>query len=197
MRTTLKEVLPKRLHMVRSAYELTIKKAAALCENVSQSTLTAWEASSRLPTIDGLADFSETFGVSVDWLIGISNAPYTTDSVNAAEDSVGLMTPDTGGFNIFERLVVDRMRYNGDFVGDERIQQNARIYEDKKLRSETFSLEARANAVVCMRLFALNSLKKEGDGGSRRYGMKESNFLNGLKLIALTATAAFHINTDQ
>lgn len=186
-----------RMNRVLSAYSISVNAAASICKDISPSALKSWVSGNRVPSIDGVLAFATAFGLSIDWLVGISKCPYTPDSVKACEEDYGLMTPDTGGHNVFYELFVLPSQYNGDFVGDERIERNASAYEDDKLRAEKFSLEARANAIVCQLFLYKKEAVKDSGIGSRRLGMSESNIFNALKIIALTGTAAFHINTDQ
>lgn len=76
--------LSRRLKILRSSYQLPVSEAEWVC-GVSRSTLNSWERRLRIPSADGLYQVSTSFGVSIDWLYGLSEVPYTHDSIIHAE----------------------------------------------------------------------------------------------------------------
>lgn len=76
--------LSRRLKILRTSYQLPVLEAEWVC-GVSRSALNNWERGSRIPSADGLFQISTSFGVSIDWLFGLSQVPYTHDSITYAE----------------------------------------------------------------------------------------------------------------
>ena len=76
--------LNKRLMALRTSYQLPVLEAEWVC-GVSRSTLNNWERGLRVPYADGLFQIATSYGVSMDWLFGVSNAPYTAESIELAE----------------------------------------------------------------------------------------------------------------
>ena len=80
-------IIQNRLLALRKAYKLTLDEMTSVTENLmSRATINSWETGVRVPAIDGLQIISSSFGVSIDWLCGISNVPYTEYSVNTAKN---------------------------------------------------------------------------------------------------------------
>ena len=66
-------------------YQLTVYDSAALC-GIGKSSVSYWETGKRIPAIDGLYSIATAYGVSLDWLCGVSDIRYTPDSVSTGED---------------------------------------------------------------------------------------------------------------
>lgn len=192
--------LSTRMKNVLNAYGLSINTASAICDGISPSALKAWVSDNRVPAIDGLLSFATAFAVSIDWLVGINDSPYTDSVIRYSEEEFGLMARDTWGYNIFYELFVITSLYNGEFIGDKRIEQNALAYEDAEKRKQTFSLEARANALVCQKLLLtttdLIDESSERPLVSARLETKKKNIANALKIIALTGQSAFPVKVN-
>lgn len=45
--------------------------------NLTPAAISQYENGKRKPEVDALQDFAEFFGVSIDYLLGINNNPYT------------------------------------------------------------------------------------------------------------------------
>ena len=210
--STRMKTVSTRMKNVLNAYGISINNATAICKDInpsdtspsdtspsdiSPSALKAWVSGNRVPSIDGILSFATAFAVSIDWLVGINDSPYTESIVQFAEDEFGLMTPKTGGYNVFRELFVNTSLYNGDFIGDRRILENALAYDDAVQRAQVFSLEARANALVCQRLLSITKdLIEENTERplvSARLGTKKQGIVNALKIIALTGQPAFFV----
>lgn len=68
--------MPKRFREARKLNKLKLIDAAKLL-GVSQPTLSAWEGERKSPSIDALEKISELYGVSTDFLLGLSEAEYS------------------------------------------------------------------------------------------------------------------------
>ena len=77
-------ILQQRLKTIRNTYQFTVNDAAALC-GVGKSAVNYWENGKRIPAINGLYGIATAYGVSIDWLCGMSDEQYTTASVACGE----------------------------------------------------------------------------------------------------------------
>ncbi len=126
------EMLQKRLQSLRLAYSLPVLDAEWVC-GVSRSSINFWERGKRIPSADGLLQIASSYGVSTDWLFGLTDTAYTSDSIRCSES-------------------IHLVKYN-------MLQQTlAIIFDDDKYAAELFfqygnnveavSLQARADVIV-------------------------------------------------
>ena len=82
------------LKKLRKAKQLTQVDLASLM-NISKGAVAMWETGKREPDYATTIKLAKLFGVSVDYLIGNSNIPYTADDI---ADRLGILdkkrTPD-------------------------------------------------------------------------------------------------------
>ncbi len=94
MPNTLREQVGERITVLREARGLSQRdlsdELAKLGLVVRRETITQWENGTRDLKTEYLAKLSEFFGVSTDWLLGLTDAPERTP---AAVDELGL-SPD-------------------------------------------------------------------------------------------------------
>ena len=79
-------VLQQRLQLLRKTYDMSLDETSHVSVVFSRSTLHTWETGISIPAIDGLLVFAVKFGVSLDWLSGASDVPYTSQFIDFAED---------------------------------------------------------------------------------------------------------------
>lgn len=125
--------LSQRLKILRTSYQLPVFEAEWVC-GVSRSALNSWERGERIPSADGLYQISTSFGISLDWLFGISQIPYTHDSIILAES---IQQPDVAITKVIGS-------YSSSYNFDDTL---CRDYFDKSKR-ETYELAARGNILV-------------------------------------------------
>ena len=126
------KTLQNRLQCLRLAYSLPVLDAEWVC-GISHSSINFWERGKRIPSADGLLQIASSFGVSTDWLFGISDTAYTSDSIRCSESL---------------HLVKDNLLR----------QTLASVFDDNKYAAElffqygnnveAFSLQSRADVVV-------------------------------------------------
>ena len=96
MPNTLREQVGERITVLREARGLSQRdlsdELAKLGLVVRRETITQWENGTRDLKTEYLAKLSEFFGVSADWLLGLTDASERTP---AAVDELGL-SPDAG-----------------------------------------------------------------------------------------------------
>ncbi|SFE75587.1 helix-turn-helix domain-containing protein [Succiniclasticum ruminis] len=124
--------LSQRLYTLRTSYHLPVSEEEWIC-GASRSALNNWERGLRIPSADGLYQISTSFGVSIDWLFGVSQIPYTHDSVFLAES---IHKP-------YE--VIKDLNQNGSMYL--RIDTSSKDYFDNSKR-DLYDLAARANILV-------------------------------------------------
>ena len=125
-------MLQKRLQSLRLAYSLPVLDAEWVC-GVSRSSINFWERGKRIPSADGLLQIASSYGVSIDWLLGLTDTAYTSDSIRCSESM---------------HLVKNNLLY----------QALTEIFNDDKYASElflhygntvdSFSFQARADIIV-------------------------------------------------
>ncbi len=85
----IKQILPERLKELRNQYQFTVQEAEWV-SGVSRSALNTWERGTRTASADGLYQIATAFGVSMDWLYGMTTTRYTSESINTAESIYSL-----------------------------------------------------------------------------------------------------------
>ena len=68
----MKNVLPDRLRTLRGAGS---QSEFALKIGVKQTSYSSWERGIKDPAAQTIAQIASTFGVSADWLLGLTDAP--------------------------------------------------------------------------------------------------------------------------
>lgn len=142
--------------IVRSIYQLTLDSLVELIKYrtvhegaVGKTALAYWESKKRIPTLDNLKVYVSIFGISLDWLAGISNTPYTQDSVQYGERKL---------FEILDRDNTLNIPY---FDAHDEFKTFKYDYMYPEDRSKFFSLEVRANILTLLWiLHALPSAKR-------------------------------------
>lgn len=90
---------PERLKSLRESRKLS-QTAIAKKINISQSVVARWESGDREPTLAGLRALASVFGVTTDYLLGLTDNPLTAIP---SETPYMQMTP-------FEKLVMESYR---------------------------------------------------------------------------------------
>ena len=128
----LKTTLASNLKALRNAYQLPIFEAEWVC-GVSRSAINTWERGTRIPSADGLFQIATSFCVSLDWLYGVTDTPYTEASVLAGEK---IHKPSE---------LIETVLQHIRFLPKSQYEQLANNYITN---IDAYSLEARANILV-------------------------------------------------
>ena len=75
------DLFPQRIKLIRQTYDLSLSEMAALLNIPDRGTLYNWERGKSYPLFEALNLIADTFSISIDWLSGRSNTPYTKESV--------------------------------------------------------------------------------------------------------------------
>ncbi len=127
--------LQNRLQMLRNTYSLPVLDAEWVCR-VSRSSINFWERGVRIPSADGIRQIASAYGVSTDWVFGISDTAYTPNSVEFAENYHQIR-------NTLLRCILSKI-YSDATVTNELINR----YENEVM-SNKFPLQSRADIIVC------------------------------------------------
>lgn len=190
----LKNTLPARIRLVRTSYGIPITEATFVCQDVRQSTFTAWEAGKRMPTIDGLYDFAVSFGVSLDWLCGVSREPYDPEFVLYAENNIGI---DSSFLPLFiqNQIAIYKTKYTNDAM------ERAKAYADTELRVRTFTPNARANLLVFRRyakvMMDRTTLVDIKESLRQKMFSRIQSYRQSVNMILLTGEASCTIPKDE
>lgn len=163
------KIFADRVRLLREQHKLSLKALGALL-NKRPSTLSDIEAGRTGTTLDGLADICKLFAVSSDWLIGVSDEPYSEPTLMKIETSL------LDELNIFlsqdltekESSLSDEQNVHLLPVFKRAYQDSMssllsnKTYTDYQERKQHFSLSVRADIsyLLTVSLLHLNSLDK-------------------------------------
>ena len=184
-----------RLILIRKAYNMSYEEVSALCQTISRQAYNAWENGTRAPSVDAVIEIATNFGLSLDWICGISPNPYTEQSVLFAEE------------NYFQGSRWNDKNIDTSFLWvfdpyepqlDKEALQNYSLYEKRR---NLYSLEARANILVLLRYpSAISSTSRQDNfspeaetGVNQKKRRKYIQTINDLKSVINTGNAMYHI----
>lgn len=78
----------ERVRMLRLLYDLTLKEEAELLGLKSGGNITAMESGKTKPSYDTMVKIQALYGVSVDWLMGYSDRPYNSITIEIALEQI-------------------------------------------------------------------------------------------------------------
>lgn len=151
--------MPNRFKLLRETYEMTLEnvsnislKRTPFCP-ISRAAIATWESEKKMPTLDKLRTYTAIFGVSIDWLSGISNIPYTISSIQYAEQYLfdQYESSANGHANQARGICIPYLDTYKEFA-DVKWDY---IYPDD--REKKFSLEVRANILLLIGILEINS----------------------------------------
>ena len=148
------EIIKDHLLALRKAYNLTLDEMSSITENLmTRATLNAWETGIRVPAIDGLQIISACFGTSIDWICGMSEIPYTDESIRLAKlFFLGGSIKETLTIEHLEPVAVN----NGKTLGVNWSNSNS----TERIRLSDYSLEVPANIIVLLRYKSIFHIKE-------------------------------------
>ena len=76
---------------------------------VSQQTIGSWETNRTSPDLESLSKLARFFNVSVDYLLGLTDIPYTIDDYIAKQKKTGTQ-PAADEYSADERKIIDMYR---------------------------------------------------------------------------------------
>ena len=151
-------ILSQRLEHLRTQYRLSINDMAVLGSTdgivISKSAYSSWSKGSRIPAIDSLYAIASTFGISLDWLTGTAQCPYTEETVRVAEGLRAIPAEIFKDAVLLHNKIFTATMYPNYLSADEadryaeRNLVNIREYLDPSLRRKLYTLGARANIVM-------------------------------------------------
>lgn len=97
-----------RIRELREQYEINQQDLARYLK-VAKSTLSQYETGSRVPNDDIKKAIAKKFNVSVDYLLGLTNIPYTIDDYIAKQKKTGTQ-PTDDNYSADERKIIDMYR---------------------------------------------------------------------------------------
>lgn len=74
----------KKIRMLRQLYCLTLKEEAELLGLKSGGNITAMESGKTKPSYDTMVKIQALYGISIDWIMGFSNMPYNSITIEIA-----------------------------------------------------------------------------------------------------------------
>ena len=78
---------PKRLKLLREAHKVSMSELSEYLFLSSSAAINQFERGRSKPSIDTAMQISLFFGISLEWLVGLSDTPYTTASIYVANEA--------------------------------------------------------------------------------------------------------------
>lgn len=133
----------KRIRFLRNAWKLTTKDLAYILRLKNNSSITKWETIKQYPSLDSFISLSKFFAVSINWLIGTINNPYSSSLICELENELIKIT--TQSLTPDDKLILPP------------------AYLDENKRIQTYSIENRANTITLLRLIENYKLHHRND----------------------------------
>ena len=153
------ELFANNIKNIREVHGLSMNDLASLMHFKSKGTIGQLETQKAQPSFDFLLKMNSIFALSIDWLIGISNQPYTHGSLLNAENNIKKIISDNNKLEFSLKLLPN-------------------YYTDLSEREKQYSLSIRANIVFLMYVLYLPYLLQINNSNALE------TFLNHLKLFS-------------
>ena len=105
-----------RLTTLRNAYDVSMNELTSFLFLKNISSVAAYESGKSYPSYEILLQTALFFGISADWLVGISNTPYTDESIaagyKAAVERQNRIDPDNTIGNVLAVVTVHMNQEN-------------------------------------------------------------------------------------
>ena len=82
------ELFANNIKNIREVHGLSMNDLASLMHFKSKGTIGQLETQKAQPSFDFLLKMNSIFAVSIDWLIGLSNQPYTNGSLLNVKNNI-------------------------------------------------------------------------------------------------------------
>lgn len=151
------EIFANNIKNIRETHGLSMNELASLMQFKSKGTIGQLETQKAQPSFDFLLKMNSIFAVSIDWLIGLSNQPYTNGSLLNAENNINKIICDNNKLEYSLKLL-------------------PKYYTDLSEREKHYSLSVRADIVFLMHVLYLPYLLRINNSNAI------DTFLNHLKL---------------
>ena len=135
------ELFANNIKNIREVHGLSMNDLASLMHFKSKGTIGQLETQKAQPSFDFLLKMNSIFAVSIDWLIGLSNQPYTNGSLLNAENNI-------------KKIIYDNNKL------EHSLKLLPNYYTDLSEREKQYSLSVRANIVFLMHVLYLPFILK-------------------------------------
>lgn len=145
------EIFAERLKLLRRVYKLNLQQLSSLASlalPVSQATINHWENKRRVPALSAIQGIADVFSVSLDWLSGRSDIPYTESLMCSLEREycpLKVNAPDESIITLWPAKTA--------MAPDE--------YINERVRHIYYSLGVRANILLLLQQIKLDVLKND------------------------------------
>lgn len=126
-------MLGNRIRELREQYEINQQDLARYLK-VAKSTLSQYETGSRVPNDDIKKAIAKKFNVSVDYLLGLTDIPYTIDDYIAKQKKTGTQ-PTVDEYNADEQELVKLYR-DLPYEGQVTVKAIAKTQHDLYVKSK-------------------------------------------------------------
>jgi Helix-turn-helix. len=133
-----RNIFSTRFKTLRTAHLLSMLQLADLLGLKSSGSVSNFETQKMIPSSDVLLTIADLFAISIDWLVGRSNIPYSHETILELEEQH------------LQRLAleIDKDENLRDF-GYNYVEKNS-IYLNPDMRFKNFSLPVRANIIFLL-----------------------------------------------
>ena len=130
------ELFANNIKNIREVHGLSMNDLASLMHFKSKGTIGQLETQKAQPSFDFLLKMNSIFAISIDWLIGLSNQPYSNGSLLNAEININKIIYDNNKLEYSLKLLPN-------------------YYTDLSEREKQYPLSVRANIVFLMHVLYL------------------------------------------
>ena len=138
-----KNIFKFRAKELRTIHNLSMNEMAEILEMRGGTGINQFEGGHSKPSMDMLIDYALCFGVSADWLLGLSNEPYTEESIKAAK----------------ENIKNKREYYHAEGIIKETVEEYCKENKDRKKKQPKPTLNIEGNVIFLENSTFLNDLK--------------------------------------
>lgn len=132
-----------RLKILRISHKLSTSQLATLLNLKSKGNIANLESGRTIPLVDNLTWIADLFAVSLDWLTGRSNIPYTEELLSKIE-------------NEFWEVLSCNINQAGEL--GQQFPSPPKKYINAKTRSNRYSLKIRANLIFLYMILFLAAI---------------------------------------
>lgn len=129
-------IFAKRIKNIRTSHNLSMSGLAMIINVKSSSNISDWEKGTLFPSLELSLKICRLFGISLDWLLGLSDEPYT----------------DTILTNLESNILPKEIIVNGSSIRLFNPTSFPYKYMDLYARRETYSMAVRANIIYLLNL---------------------------------------------
>jgi len=141
-------IFKERLKHLQTTYHLSLSELGE-CIGVQKTAVALYESGKNMPSFETLINIANLFGVTIDWLVGRSDIPYTEDSVKASENFMAERKREFDDQNLIDKYT----KLHSEIISDKNL-----VKESPAIYNSHDQLAIRANISVLTQIAFLNDV---------------------------------------